>query len=408
MNTIVPKSTITAERIATTAMFFINGFGIGAWAVCIPGFKDRLSLSNAELSFTLLACALGAVLSMATVAIVGLPFSTGRATRISCAAFAISLFLPAAAHHLVSLAAMAFLFGAASGFLDISMNAHATFVEKRWGMAIMSSFHAAFSAGGLAGAILSASLVAAGIDWTAVLPITGGMAIATLLATWKPLGIGESTQGSTGLAWPGGIALPLGAAALLCMMCEGAMTDWSSVYLSSIMVSGPALAALGYASFSATMLFGRLVGDWIVRALSREKVVRLGGALASGGLLIAAIAPNPWWAIAGFAFVGIGLSNVVPAIFSASGNLGIPPATGIAMTATAGYAGYLLGPPCIGAVATVAGLRTSMVLLAAGAAIVTILAGALRPRPIVKHADAAKHLVPQQLTPKQRGEEVVI
>jgi fucose permease len=370
----------TSARIATTAMFFVNGLGIGAWAVCIPGFKARLALSNAELSLTLLAMATGAVMSLPVAGLIGPLLGTGRSTRLSCAAFGIALFLPALTHHLGWLALAVFLVGATSGLLDVSMNAHATFVEKRWGTAIMSSFHAAYSAGGLAGAIMGALLLTAGVDWSMLLPLVGSATLATLLATWTLFGIGEVTERTAKLAWPGLVALPLCIAALLCMMCEGAMNDWSSVYLSSVMASGQALAAVGYASFSATMLIGRLVGDWVVRALSRETVVRLGSALAAVGLFMVGIAPGPWWSIVGFALVGIGLSNVVPALFSESGNLGIPPATGIAMTATAGYSGFLIGPPLVGGVATLSGLRTSMFTLGAAAATVAILASVMRPR----------------------------
>jgi hypothetical protein len=280
----------------------------------------------------------------------------------------------------MGLALTVFLVGATSGLLDVSMNSHATIVEKRWGMAIMSSFHAAYSAGGLAGAMVGALLLATGVAWSMLMPLVGGATLATLLAAWASLGIGEITKSTAKLAWPGLVALPLCIAALLCMMCEGAMNDWSSVYLSSVMASGQALAAVGYASFSATMLIGRLVGDWVVRALSRETVVRIGSALAAGGLFMVGIAPGPWWSIAGFALIGVGLSNVVPALFSESGNLGIPPATGIAMTATAGYTGFLIGPPLVGGLATLSGLRTSMFVLGAAAATVAILASVMRPR----------------------------
>src|ERR1700679_2823684 len=166
MNIRPPISSNAAARIATTAMFFVNGLGIGAWAVCIPGFKARLALSNVELSLTLFALASGAVLSLPVAGLLGPVLGTGRSTRLSCAAFGMSLFFPTMTHHLAWLALAMFFVGATSGLLDVSMNAHATFVEKRWGMAIMSSFHAAYSAGGLAGAILGALLVAAGVDWS--------------------------------------------------------------------------------------------------------------------------------------------------------------------------------------------------------------------------------------------------
>ncbi len=374
------SETAAAARIATTLMFLVNGLGMGAWAVCIPGFKTRLTLSNVELSLTLFAMAAGAVLSLPAGGLLGPLLGTGRSTRLSCVAFAIALLFPAMSHHPAGLAAAMFFVGATSGLLDVSMNAHATFVEKRRGVAIMSSFHAAWSAGGLVGAILGALLVSAGVDSSLVLPLVGGLTAITLAASWTSLGAGEITEKTARFAWPGRVAIPLCTAALLCMMCEGAMNDWSSVYLTTVMAAGQALAAVAYGSFAATMLIGRLVGDWVVRALNRETVVRFGSALAAGGLFIVGFAPGPWWSIVGFALVGLGLSNVVPALFSESGSLGIPPATGIAMTATAGYTGFLVGPPLVGAVATMSGLRASMLLLGAAAASVAILASVMKHR----------------------------
>jgi MFS family permease len=138
--------------------------------------------------------------------------------------------------------------------------------------------------------------------------------------------------------------------------------------------------AAGYAAFSAAMLVGRLFGDGVVRSLGSARVVRMGGAMAAVGLLLAVAVPSPDSAVVGFALVGFGLSNVVPVIFSAAGRLAASPATGIAMTATTGYAGLLAGPPLIGAIASAAGLRAGIALLAVGAAVVALLAGTLNAR----------------------------
>jgi MFS family permease len=160
------------------------------------------------------------------------------------------------------------------------------------------------------------------------------------------------------------------------MVAEGAMADWSAVYLATVAEASPPAAAAGYAVFSAAMVLGRVTGDRIVRALGPARVAMGGSVLAALGYALAAAAPG--LAIPGCALIGIGLSNIVPVLFSAAGRLAPSPATGIAMVATAGYAGFLLGPPVVGGVASLTGLRTAFVLLALLAAGVAVFGARLR------------------------------
>jgi len=141
------------------------------------------------------------------------------------------------------------------------------------------------------------------------------------------------------------------------------MTDWSAVYLTSVIGLTPASAASGYAIYASAMLAGRLCGDNSVRALGRAQVMMLSSGLAAVGILVAVITASPIAAIGGFCLVGLGLSNMIPAVFSASGAMGSSAALGISMAATVGYGGFLLGPPAIGAIASYGGLRLAFTLL---------------------------------------------
>jgi MFS family permease len=173
--------------------------------------------------------------------------------------------------------------------------------------------------------------------------------------------------------------LPLCAAALLCMLCEGAMGDWSAVYLATVAGATASRAAFGYAAFSAAMVVGRVFGDRVVRGVGRARVVAAGALIAGAGLSLAVAWPVPAAATLGFALVGIGLSNVVPAIYSAAGRRGPTPAAGVAMAATAGYSGFLVGPVAIGATAQSVGLRAAILLLVACAGTVALLGRAIGP-----------------------------
>jgi predicted MFS family arabinose efflux permease len=366
-----------AQRTAVTAVFFANGLGIGAWAAAIPLLKSANGLSDAGLSLALLGFAAGAVVSMPLTGWLAPRAGSGRMTWIGGLAFALALVLPPLAPGLTALIAAAVLLGASNGILDVSMNAHASQVERRIGRPIMSSFHAAFSIGGLSGAALGGLAATAGAN--AVLWMAA-MAASVLTAGFAPdLGRGERQARGDGplLVRPDRAVLTLCGVALICMMIEGAMADWSAVYLSAIGGATPAVAAAGYAAFSLAMALGRLFGDRAVHSMGGDAVVRLGAGLAFCGLALATLFPGlP--AIPGFALVGFGLSNVVPAVFSAAGRLASSAAVGVAMAASAGYAGFLAGPPLIGSVATVLSLREGMALLAVAAIAVAVLAPAVR------------------------------
>lgn len=369
-----------AERAATTAAFLASGLGIGAWAAAIPTFRNALALSNGALSLALLAFAVGAVLAMQLAGRLAHRVGTARATRLAVLLFAAALLLPPLAPDLPALIAAALAMGAAQGLLDVVMNAEASLVERGWGRPIMSSFHAAFSAGGLAGAALGGAVagMAAGrgmeLAAAAVIVLAGG--------AWAGLrSRGTPTSPGPRLMLPQRALLPLCGAALLCMLCEGAMGDWSAVYLATVAGAAPNRAAFGYAAFSAAMLGGRLAGDFVVRGIGRARVIAMGGLIAAAGLSLVVAVPAPLPAILGFALVGIGLSNVVPALYSTAGRSAASPAAGVAMVATAGYSGFLVGPAVIGMTAQLLGLRAGMTVLVGCAGAAALAGRAVRPPP---------------------------
>ena len=350
------------ERASTVALFLALGLGIGAWAVSIPLFKARLAMSDGALGLALFAFAGGAVAAMLLAAPLAKRFGAASAARGAALVFPAALLTPMLAQSFAAFTSAAFAIGASSGFMDVTLNAHASRVERRWGASIMSSFHAGFSAGGLIGAAIGWALAGANAAWT--LPAAAALAAALALSSWTSLRDSEAPQAaSAGLAAPIRAALPLCAVAMLFMICEGAMADWTGVYLAEVVRAPPNLTAIGYAAFSSAMIAGRLAGDEAVRMLGRARVVGGGAALAAAGLALAVAVPNFAASSIGFALVGLGLSNGVPAVFSAAAALTASPAAGIAMAATAGYAGFLAGPVAIGALAEAANLHIGMAAL---------------------------------------------
>ncbi len=159
------------------------------------------------------------------------------------------------------------------------------------------------------------------------------------------------------------------------------MADWSAIFLTSVSGSSVAMAATGYAAFAVAMAAGRFAGDGIVARFGAARVLGWGGGLAAGGLALAVTFPAPLIVAIGFAAVGIGLSNVVPVLFSVAARAGSTPSAGIAPVASFGYAGFLSGPPIIGLVASLAGLKVGLGCLVPAALIVMVLGRVAVRRP---------------------------
>ncbi|GAC1479698.1 MAG: MFS transporter [Acetobacteraceae bacterium] len=358
-------------------MFLANGAGFGAWAASIPAVKQALGLSASALGAALLAVAAGAMLAMPLAGWLG---ARGIPRLLSWTGLAVMLALPGPglAPSLFLLAPALLLMGAAAGSMDVCMNARAAEVERAGGHPIMSSFHAAFSLGGLLGTALVALAAwlgagrAAGLLATAAL-IAAATAAHALLDPKPDLAQPDGAGAAPRLAWPSRALAGIGALCLLAFFAEGAIADWSGVFLAQVAHFPPPLASAGFAAFSAAMVIGRLAGDWAVRRHGPTKTLRLGALTAAAGIALAIAIPiaGP----AGFFLVGLGAANLAPILFTAAGRAGTATSTGVAAVATLGYAGMLLGPPAIGLLADQTSLRAALALL-----ILALTAIALRAR----------------------------
>jgi len=357
------------EQIATRLAFFIAGFATAAWAPLVPLAKQRLGLDEGALGLLLLCLGLGSITAM--------PITGVLTTRIGCKAVITSsalltlLTLPllAVLDGWLAMAVAIAAFGAALGTLDVAMNIQAIIVERSSGKAMMSGFHGLYSVGGIAGAGLMSLLIGSGVMSPVV--AAGSISAASLvllviaLPSLLPYG-DDSTETAPPFAWPKGIVLFIGLLCFLCFLVEGAVLDWSAVFLISERGSEVGLAGLGYAAFAVAMTIGRLLGDRLRTILGEQRVLISGGLLAAAGFLVVVLVPSVSANLFGFLLVGAGASNVVPVLFSAAGRTRAMPA-GLAVTAvtTLGYLGILAGPALIGLVAHLTELRVAFYLLVA-------------------------------------------
>jgi predicted MFS family arabinose efflux permease len=363
-------------RWATFAAFFVNGAMIGTWVGQIPFVQDRLDVSKSTIGLALLCMATGALIAMPLTGQILDRRSSAVVTRVAALLYLplMSLVLNAPSPALLGLALI--VFGAGNGAMDVAMNAHGVAVERTLGKPIMSSLHAGWSFGGLAGSGGVALAIGLGVDpriegaiasavlWVFALVITGRLGPASA----------HSEHGSSGFALPSRGVLLIGALCFLVMVTEGAMGDWSGIYLKHDLGASGAAAATGFAGFSLGMALARITGDEINRRVGAGRLLTGGMALVTVALAAVLLIGDPVVAVIGFALIGIGIANAVPLLFSAAGR--VPPSgPSLAAVFTVGYTGFIIGPPLIGVLADAASLPVALGLLCISGLAVTLLGG---------------------------------
>jgi len=344
------------------AQFFISGALFATWGVHVPTVKAHFALGEQALAMAMLAAGVGALLALTqagrVVARYG-PRAVALVNGLWCAG-CIALLLVFDSY--AALLALMLAFGIASSLFDVSINAEASEIERIANRPLMSGFHGMFSLGGMAGAGLGGALHAAGVPAQQHLlgAALGGAAIVALGCAAMLRMAGSAGSGSS-MRLPRGALALLGLLAALGLIAEGAMYDWSVLYMKQERGSEAGTAALAYASFSGAMAAGRFGGDWVRARLASVPLLRISGALAAAGMALALLVGEPTVVLIGFALVGLGLANVVPVLFSAAARVpGVSPAHGIAAVSSLGYLGMMAGPPLIGVIAEAQSLTAGL------------------------------------------------
>jgi MFS family permease len=353
-----------SEQFSTRIAFFIAGFAMAAWAPLVPLAKTRASLDDGTLGLLLLGLGVGSILTM--------PLAGYLCARLGCrkvilaGGLLICLMLPllSVAANLPLLLAGVLLFGAGMGSIDCAMNIQAVLVEKASERPMMSGFHGLFSVGGILGAGGMTALLSTGLSpLLAVLCVIAITLVALYKAAPHLLPYGNENDGPL-FAVPHGIVLFLGVLCFIVFLTEGAMLDWSGVFLVSERGMAETYAGLGYAAFATTMTIGRLTGDAIVTRLGGALVTIVGGLCAALGLAISLLIDAWPAALVGYALVGAGCSNIVPVLYSAVGRQKtMPQSSAIPAMTSLGYAGILMGPAFIGFVSHASNLSIALGLL---------------------------------------------
>ncbi len=369
---------------AVSAMFILNGGLFGIWASRIPAIAERHHLEHGALGMLLLGMAAGAIISFPFAGKAADRFGAAFVTRWVALAYAASLGGLAIAPSAWSLAIALIVFGATHGAMDVAMNTWAGEAERKAGKPQMSSFHAMFSMGAGIGAASGyfAAKTGVQIEWHFV-----GGALGLLLLT-QPFGwidweksptTNAHNEPSSLFTLPKGALLFVGIIAFCASLGEGAMADWSAVFLVTTTNVTDAQAALGYTVYSVAMVCTRLSGDRIIKVLGPVKSTRIAGICAASGIALAIISGQYELALLGFFLMGVGYAVVMPIAFSRAANdPSMNAGSAIASVSTLGYGGMLLGPPIIGMISSITSINIAFAGLAILALVIFGLANAVK------------------------------
>ena len=352
------------SRISIAAYFFVLGFLNANFMARLPELKALLNLSNSALGSLLFIRAIGAIIGLTITGILTAKYGTKFLCRRTCLMFCILFpFIPAFPNMLI-VGIIFFAIGLSASATNIAINGQAVYLERLWKKPIMSSFHAVFSLGLAIGAFTGSLYSKSNIDLAPHMISAGTFCLIILFLASFNL-IADQSEVSRRLQTkqkrlllPTKITLPLGLIAFCCMTGEGAISDWSALYMNKVVGTDIAFSGFAFGVYATGMLIGRVFGDYCNLKLGGRRLLITQGVLMILGLSLVISIAELETTLSGFFLIGLGVSNIVPIIFSRAGNMpGISPSVGIAMVTSVGYAGFFIGPPIIGFLADIYDLR---------------------------------------------------
>ncbi|HNG81175.1 MAG TPA: MFS transporter [Burkholderiaceae bacterium] len=367
-------------RWAARAQFAVLGLAAGAWGVHIPSVKQQYELGEALLSVLLFAAAAGSLLSLFAAGRLIARVGARRACVLAAATIGATLASVLLWPSLAWLLPAMLLLGAAMGIFDVAINSEGTMLETLSGRTVLSQLHGMFSLGAMGGAALAGALLRLGVPAALQLAAIGAAAagLAALAGHWmldahatpEPAS-SEDGEPPALFAWPRGQLLVIGLMIFAGMSAEGVMYDWSVLYLKQELRLSQPSAAMGYAAFTGAMALARFGGDALRARFPERLLVRCSAALAAGAMALLLLSGHAGVSIVGYALIGAGLAPVVPILYNAASRTpGTSRAAAIAAVSSIGYAGFMVGPPLIGAIAQAVSLTAAM-------GVVVVMAGAL-------------------------------
>jgi MFS family permease len=360
-------------RIGSAIFFFISGFGYSTWASRIPTIKHEMHLNEAQLGLVLFALPIGLMFTMPITSRLLIQYSSRAIMLFGSLFLSAVLILIGLSNSMWQLIAMLFCFGSARNLMTLSINTQAVAVQALYSKSIMATFHGIWSLAGFAGAAVGLLMVYFNIASTwHFLFVSIALAVLTLYFIKDTLHQKPVPQPKRPVfSLPDKYLLKFSLICFACMACENTMYDWSAIYFQKEVDSDKTAATAAFVIYLVAMTMGRFVGDRVVTRLGIKTVLKYSGAFIFCGLMLAVLLPNPIIVTIGFILVGLGVSCIVPMVFSLAGrSKNMSSSSALASISTIGYLGFLLVPPFVGFVAQTAGLRWSFGIIALFGAVI--------------------------------------
>lgn len=378
----VKSSYLRRIRWSVSTFYFAMGLSFATWASRIPDIKTTLHLSEGELGTILFALPLGQLVIMPFSGKLVNHFGSHRILVFALLFYVFSLTNIGLATQIWQLSLALFIFGIFGNLSNIAVNTQGVYTEVLFKKTIMSSFHGMWSFAGFTGALLGLAMLAFNFAPYTHFLIIAALVFILIVFNYKFLIVAREklqvekkklfTKPDSALIW-------LGIIAFLCMASEGVMYDWSGIYFKDVIKVPGALIILGYTSFMITMASGRFIGDSLILKFGRKTVLQISGIMISAGLFTAVIFPYIIPATIAFMFVGLGVSTIVPTVYSIAGkNKNVSPSIALTTVSSISFLGFLLGPPVIGYIAELSSLRFSFAFIGIFGILITIMVSKIK------------------------------
>lgn len=352
-------------RNATRCGFFMAGFGLSVWAPLVPYVRERIEMTDAVFGLLLLCIGVGSLTWMPLSGVLVSRWGIRPVQLCSVVLLALALAGMALTDSMLLLALALFCFGGSLGVIDVIMNIQAVLVETAVGRRLMSNFHGMYSLGAISGALMLTGLLTLGLAPEIGSFLMIGLIVAANLGLARGFLPNRAPGGGFAFVRPTGVVLLVGLMCFVVYLAEGAVLDWSALYLTGEKGLEVAKGGLGYAAFALMVTIARFAGGPLVNALGTARVIAFGGLLAAFGIGLSLAAEH--WAVAliSYGLCGLGCANVSPVLISSlSRQDGMPVQLAVTVATTIGFAGVLAGPAMMGVVAHFSSLGMAFALLA--------------------------------------------
>lgn len=352
-------------RNATRCGFFMAGFGLSVWAPLVPYVRERIEMTDAVFGLLLLCIGIGSLTWMPISGVLVARWGIRPVQLCSVALLALALAGMALTESIWWLGLALFCFGGSLGVIDVIMNIQAVLVETAVGRRLMSNFHGMYSLGAISGALVLTGLLSLGLAPEAGSFMMIGVIVAANLAIARGYLPNRAPGGGLAFVRPTGLVMLVGLMCFVVYLAEGAVLDWSALYLTGEKGLEVARGGLGYAAFALMVTIARFAGAPLVNSLGTARVIAFGGMLAAFGIGLSLTAEHWALALVGYGLCGLGCANVSPVLISSlSRQDGMPVQLAVTVATTIGFAGVLAGPAMMGMVAHFSSLGMAFALLA--------------------------------------------